>query len=151
MAKNSDPLWTSDPVNLPAEHGAYVLLLRLPDSTELPPRFGLKLDGGFYAYAGSAWGSGGLRARCRRHLRKPERRHWHIDWLSVAATDISVAGFVGANECDLLTHLRAQGAGIPVPGFGSSDCRRCPSHLAALPVGGKTGNIIQSLENFITA
>ncbi len=38
------------------------------------------------------------------------------------------------------------GVTVPAPGFGSSDCRHCPSHLAALPPdfviqgrGGKTG------------
>ena len=148
MAKNSDPLWTTDPDDLPAEGGAYVLLLDIPDSTELPTRFGFKLDGGLYAYAGNAWGPGGLRARCRRHLRKSKRRHWHIDWLSMAATKISVAAFPGAGECDLLSYLLTQGAEIPVRGFGSSDCRRCPSHLAALPTGKNTGDIVRSLENF---
>jgi hypothetical protein len=31
--------------------------------------------------------------------------------------------------------LRVPGAGVPLAGFGSSDCRRCPAHLAALPPG----------------
>ena len=37
-------------------------------------------------------------------------------------------------ECDLASNLMAQqGASVPVPGFGSSDCRRCSAHLVALP------------------
>ena len=27
------------------------------------------------------------------------------------------------------------GASVPVPGFGSSDCRACPAHLVMLPAG----------------
>ena len=31
--------------------------------------------------------------------------------------------------------LELPGASVPVPGFGSSDCRACPAHLVALPAG----------------
>jgi hypothetical protein len=42
----------------------------------------------------------------------------------------------GGRECDLLDRLlKAPGAVVPVPGFGSSDCRTCPAHLVALPAG----------------
>jgi hypothetical protein len=40
----------------------------------------------------------------------------------------------GGCECGLLDRLlKAPGAAVPVPRFGSSDCRRCPAHLVALP------------------
>ena len=29
--------------------------------------------------------------------------------------------------------LAAEGTGVPLPGFGSSDCRHCPAHLARVP------------------
>jgi Uri superfamily endonuclease len=104
----------ADVDDLPAAPGAYVLMLELRrpvrlaiatlPATTLPP--------GRYAYAGSARGPGGIRARVRRHLRKDKKPHWHIDRLA-----------------DL---LRVPGASVPVPGFGSSDCRRCAAHLVAL-------------------
>ena len=38
----------------------------------------------------------------------------------------------GARECDLLRALLGRPGFAPaVPGFGSSDCRSCPSHLLA--------------------
>ncbi len=40
----------------------------------------------------------------------------------------------GGRECDLLARvLDIPGASVPVPGFGSSDCRACPAHLVTLP------------------
>lgn len=148
MTGRVDPLWSNDPDGLPAEPGAYMLLLRLPQSMALPPRFGGELGAGVYAYVGSAWGPGGLRARCGRHFRTTKRRHWHIDWLSTPPTEIRIAGFLGAHECDLFAHLGVQGAGVPVPGFGSSDCQRCPSHLADLPITGSTDRIARSFEKY---
>ena len=125
-------IWTRDADDLEAVSGAYVLLLQLRSAVVLPPRFGRKLAPGVYAYVGSARGSGGLRARCRRHLRRQKIQRWHIDWLSGCAGDVVVAGFpnAGAGECDLFDVLVACGATVPIPGLGSSDCRRCPSHLA---------------------
>ena len=44
------------------------------------------------------------------------------------------AALPGAHECDLVEALRALAeVSVPVPGFGSSDCRRCPAHLLAAP------------------
>jgi hypothetical protein len=31
--------------------------------------------------------------------------------------------------------LDLPGTSVPLPGFGSSDCRSCPAHLVALPAG----------------
>lgn len=150
MAGITDLLLSTDPDDLPAKPGAYVLLLRLPQSMALPPRFGGELAAGVYAYCGSARGPGGLRARCGRHLRPIKSRHWHIDWVSGSPTEIYIAGFVEALECDLFDHLRAQGAGVPVPGFGSSDCRRCPSHLVDLPFTGKADQIVRCFGNLFS-
>ena len=36
---------------------------------------------GFYAYVGSAFGAGGLRARIGHHLESTAWPHWHIDYL----------------------------------------------------------------------
>ncbi|MEM7045980.1 MAG: GIY-YIG nuclease family protein, partial [Pseudomonadota bacterium] len=123
------------PDALPAEPGAYLLMLALESATTLPPRFdGLVLTDGFYVYTGSAYGPGGIRARCRRHISRPKARHWHVDWLTSAANDISVAAFPGKTECALVRSLSGlPGAQFPVPGFGSSDCRRCQAHLLRFP------------------
>ncbi len=129
-------MWMTDPGELAAAPGTYILLLRLRAPAALPQRFGGTLPGGIYGYVGSARGPGGLRARCRRHLRREKSLRWHIDWLSAYAEQVMVAAFPdpepGADECDFLDGFVASGATLPIRGFGSSDCRRCPSHLAAI-------------------
>jgi Uri superfamily endonuclease len=127
-----------DHTNAPAAPGAYILLLRL-DTTIYPeiPRFpNAVLTPGWYVYAGSANGPGGLRARINRHLRKGKSRHWHIDHVSEAAAEIMVHAQTGGQECALLDDFQRQHeCDIPIPGFGSSDCRTCISHLSRLKSG----------------
>jgi Uri superfamily endonuclease len=81
---------------------------------------------GRYIYTGSA--KRNLEARLRRHLSRSKRLHWHIDYLLAApgVRVVSVARFA-APECQ----LNRQTAGtLPVPRFGSTDCRAgCGSHL----------------------
>ena len=45
---------------------------------------------GFYAYVGSAFGPGGLRARLRHHLESVAEPHWHIDYLLAHAEPVEV-------------------------------------------------------------
>jgi len=124
----------ADPVAIPADKGAYLLLLRLDRPVDLPRRAAhWHIGPGLYAYAGSAYGPGGLRARIGRHLASAKRLHWHVDHLTVRAADISVLICPGVSECLFVERLLATGAfDIPYPGFGSSDCRRCGSHLLRL-------------------
>ena len=114
--------------------GAYLLVVALSRPLALP-RPALKsarLGAGHYLYAGSALGPGGIRARVRRHARKGKRRHWHIDHLTEAGTLRAALALPGMGECDVLgTLLALPGVTVPVPGFGSSDCRACPAHLLA--------------------
>lgn len=114
--------------------GAYAIRLILPRPVPLPPRrFAGDLAAGRYVYFGNAWGPGGIRSRCIRHFRKTKKRHWHVDWLMAYAEQPMAAAFPGLDECDLVQRALAMaGASAPVPGFGSSDCRRCPAHLLAL-------------------
>jgi Uri superfamily endonuclease len=157
----SPTIWTRDLGDLAAGPGTYILLLRLRAPADLPPRFGGTLPSGVYAYAGSARGPGGLRARCHRHLRQKKSLRWHIDWLSAGAADLMIAGFpdpdrgtsTGARigECDLLDGLVASGANMPVKGFGSSDCRRCASHFVALGQAWTTAARAQLLEHVFEA
>ena len=126
---------TVDTRTIPAAAGAYALLVRL----RRPLKFGISglgdriLRPGAYVYCGSANGPGGLSARVGRHLRSGKPARWHIDRLTEVGRVVGLAVRVGGRECDLVDALIADGATVPVPGFGSSDCRRCPAHLLAAP------------------
>jgi Uri superfamily endonuclease len=126
--------WTAETEALPTTPGAYALLIELGAAVALPPKFaGAMMPKGRYCYLGNAFGPGGIRARCRRHLAGGARRHWHIDWLTAPAVDLCVLAFPGASECALVRALRARpGIMVPIIGFGSSDCARCPAHLVAI-------------------
>lgn len=117
--------------------GAYLLLLALSGPLALPQP-ALKsavLRAGHYLYAGSALGPGGILARVLRHARQGKRRHWHIDHLTEAGTLTAALALPGMGECDVVRSLLAlPGVTVPVPGYGSSDCRACPAHLIAAPV-----------------
>jgi Uri superfamily endonuclease len=125
---------------LPAGPGAYLLAIRLDRPAPLPPRLvrpGLEtLPAGWLVYAGSARGPGGLRARLGRHLRPDKARRWHVDWLTAApGATVRAWPVPDGRECALVAAVLAwPGASVPVPGFGSSDCPRCPAHLLALAV-----------------
>lgn len=126
------------PSALPPESGAYILWIDLDRPLTLAlPRLGSPvLRPGRYAYCGSARGPGGIRARVARHLRSvtsPARKaHWHVDRLTAAGHIVAALVAPGGNECALMDTLLARdGAAVPVPGFGSSDCRRCAAHLVA--------------------
>jgi Uri superfamily endonuclease len=127
------------PGEWPAVHGTYALLLDTPAPLTLAVgRLGVRsLARGRYVYVGSAHGPGGLRARISRHLRQIKPLHWHIDYLTSAVPVIRVWVLPGhvRQECVWVQQLLAMpGAGVPVPGFGNSDCRAgCPAHLVSLP------------------
>lgn len=122
---------------LPADNGCYVLILQLSRARPITVgRSGKVLfPRGIYLYVGSAFGSGGLRSRVGRHLRGDGRWHWHIDYLRSAA-DVHGCFYTVTDrplECEWSQALAAlSNATIPVPHFGSSDCRSgCRSHLIA--------------------
>lgn len=123
---------------LPRAGGAYALLIRLP--RPLPVSFGaardVRLAPGRYLYCGSAYGPGGLAARVGRHLRKCKPMHWHVDQLTARGHVDDVLTVVGGRECDLVDRFALlPGTRVPLPGFGSADCRSCASHLLAVPEG----------------
>ncbi|MGE5504370.1 MAG: GIY-YIG nuclease family protein, partial [Actinomycetota bacterium] len=88
---------------------------------------------GRYLYCGSARGPGGLRARVGRHMRKGKVVRWHVDRLTEAGRVVGAWVFEGGDECGLVARLAH--LPVPIPGFGSSDCKVCPSHLLAWPEG----------------
>ncbi len=127
---------------LSREPGAYLLLIDLAAPLALGiPRLGAAtLAPGRYAYGGSAYGPGGLRARIGRHLRADKTPHWHVDHLTAAGQVVAIRAVPGARECALLRDLlTVPGTSVPVPGFGSSDCRTCPAHLVMLPESFEAG------------
>jgi len=113
---------------IPALPGAYLLLIELTKVTDVKLRKmrSASLVPGRYIYAGSAYGPGGLKARLSRHMRRIKVERWHIDQL----TKTGACGawiFPGCNECDLVELNSA--LPVPIIGFGSTDCKRCHSHL----------------------
>ncbi|MFH1804891.1 MAG: GIY-YIG nuclease family protein [Pseudomonadota bacterium] len=134
--------------HLPKTTGAYVLVIELAHDLMLQnKRFaGITLRKGTYLYCGSAKGPGGIAARVKRHCRAEKKPHWHVDDLTAnGAGRVSAAWIVpGGNECALREKgASIPGVSIPVPGFGSSDCNICQSHLlrwegdvASFPVSG---------------
>lgn len=120
------------PAALPTEGGAYVLVIHL-ESAVRPglARFpGLELAPGWYVYCGSAYGPGGLRARLARYMKRGKALRWHVDRLTGAATHVLALPVINGSECALFAALAGRpGFHVPAPGFGSSDCRSCESHL----------------------
>ena len=115
--------------------GAYVLVIALPAAlpVDLPRRAPAVLPPGRYLYAGSAYGPGGLRARLARHMASGKGVHWHVDRLTEAG-QVSGAWIVPfGRECALVAGLAF--LPLPVPGFGSTDCRCCKSHLLEWTAG----------------
>lgn len=89
---------------------------------------------GWYAYAGSALGTGGF-ARIDRHRAVArgvrDSRHWHVDYLlglESAAVDTSVRTADVDGECAVAAATELE----PISGFGASDCG-CPTHLHYAP------------------
>lgn len=131
------------------EPGTYLLVLRVEAACR--PRVGalgaVELAPGRHAYAGSALGPGGVRARMARHLRGEGARHWHVDHLREAARPTG-AWWVHAEERLECRWAEAtaglSGADRSAPGFGASDCG-CPGHLVRLPEGAAGGALRAAL------
>ncbi|HIP53132.1 MAG TPA: GIY-YIG nuclease family protein [Chromatiales bacterium] len=113
--------------------GTYVLILHCRQEQEIQVgRLGaLQLREGTYLYVGSAFGPGGVAARCGHHMRVSQRPRWHIDYLR-AVCELEQIWFA----CDPVRreHEWARilsgmpGSHAPCPGFGASDCG-CLTHL----------------------
>lgn len=115
--------------------GTYLLVLALDAAKQIEVgALGVwRFDPGIYAYAGSAMGPGGLKARLARHRRKDPGKslHWHIDYLRQHARVLETWQTPGLDrlECSWAQTLATMpGARIAAPGFGASDCS-CETHL----------------------
>lgn len=120
---------------LPPVGGSYVLLCESLEAGRVTiGRLGeLALRPGWYAYVGSAFGPGGLRARVGRHLRPDKRLRWHFDYLRPHLLPRVVWFRAGPPRCEAQWAAalgRLPDAAIPLAGFGASD-RPGSSHLFA--------------------
>ena len=122
-------------VELPEDKGTYVLIATVSELRHVPiGRLGkFDLIPGFYAYVGSAFGAGGLRARVGHHLTSAAEPHWHIDYLMQVARPVEVWFATAGRKlehhwADFLE--AAPGFRVPIRRFGSSDYHRSRlSHL----------------------
>lgn len=122
-------------MELPDDKGTYILIASVSQMRRLQVgslgRF--ELIPGFYAYVGSAFGAGGLRARIGHHLVPTAEPHWHIDYLLQVARPAEVWFATAGRKlehrwADFLE--AAPGFRVPIPRFGSSDYHRSRlSHL----------------------
>jgi Uri superfamily endonuclease len=126
--------------------GVYVLVVSVAESVCV--RIGslgrMSFRRGLYAYVGS--GQVGLEKRVARHLRRVKKRFWHIDYLlgSGVARVVGVFWEEGekSEECRVAGVLGERG--VPVVGFGCSDCR-CKSHLFRIRGRGFLAEFIREL------
>ncbi len=127
---------------IPALPGAYLLLVELREGTFVRLRDKPKacLTPGLYIYAGSANGPGGLKGRVSRHMRCAKRSRWHIEQLTKNGAVLGAWIFPGGIECDLVEMNSA--LPVSIAGFGSTDCKRCRSHL----LGPTCTNLVHALE-----
>lgn len=139
---------------IPRKPGSYVLLLRLPHPTAVDVgelgRF--EFPAGWYAYAGSALGPGGLAARVGRHRRALKALHWHIDYVRPHAKPVAVWYTVDRRrkECRWAAALcEFPGASIPASRLGASDCR-CATHLVHFPTAPGNSDFAAAIEDPIS-
>ena len=119
----------------PSAPGAYILQVDIAENAlvTIAGRSPTELTAGCYLYCGSANGPGGLRARLARHMRHGKSVHWHIDQLTECGIVVGSWIVPNGRQCELVAMLGS--LPMPIPGFGSSDCRRCRSHLLYRPTG----------------
>ena len=122
-------------MDLPEAKGTYVLIACVSQMKrlEIGCLGAFDIVPGFYAYVGSAFGSGGLRARVGHHLESTTAPHWHINQLLRIARPVEV-WYTTAHQklehhfADLLE--KAPQSRVPIHRFGSSDYHRTrSSHL----------------------
>lgn len=115
--------------------GTYTLIIRVLDPLYIRVgRLGnVRFDVGVYTYTGSALSRKlGLYHRVSRHLNSVKRVKWHIDHLlnsdGVSVSAICVSHSLFRFECSVAERIMGVLGGIPINGFGCSDCN-CKSHL----------------------
>ena len=122
----------------PREKGIYALILRIRREVSIRLRSrSWSIEPGIYVYIGSAGGPGGLRARILRHISRPSKRHWHIDYLTsddgveTYAVVYTTCSWGPRAESLVASCLHNTGL-IAVEGFGATDDKTSKSHLYKL-------------------
>ncbi|WP_319377866.1 GIY-YIG nuclease family protein [uncultured Methanocorpusculum sp.] len=115
------------------DKGIYCLILECagPCTVKIGALGSIEFKKGWYLYAGSALGSGGL-SRVSRYIRffreQYRKPKWHIDYL-MAADEITLTGVICAKTEERLECVLAKTiGGTCTTDFGCSDCS-CASHL----------------------
>jgi Uri superfamily endonuclease len=122
-------------MDLPEDKGTYILIASVAQMKrlEIGSLGAFDIVPGFYAYVGSAFGAGGLRARVGHHLESTAAPHWHIDYLLGIAEPVEVWFSTASQklECHWAGLLeKASNFRTPIARFGSSDYHRSrSSHL----------------------
>lgn len=113
--------------------GIYVLILKLDNDTGIRPgKLGeFHFKKGYYAYVGSALGTGGFK-RVTRHFNvasgENRTRKWHIDYL-LPHSRVICAVLLPTDEAIECTVAETLGQfSEEIPGFGCTDCA-CRTHL----------------------
>jgi Uri superfamily endonuclease len=122
-------------MELPEAKGTYILITSVSQVRRLQVgslgRF--DLIPGFYAYVGSAFGAGGLRARIGHHLASAAEPHWHVDYLLQIAHPVEVWFTTAGRKLEHHWAEFLEAAPrfrVPIRRFGSSDYHRSRlSHL----------------------
>lgn len=114
------------------DKGVYCLVLKNRTcSIEVGALGRIGFRAGWHTYIGSALGPGGL-ARVGRHIRlagqKDRRPRWHIDYLLLSENFVPFGVICIRTNAPIECRLAGTVPGVPVAGFGCSDCR-CASHL----------------------
>ncbi len=126
--------------------GTYTLLVEMSGAADIGVgALGEQhFESGWYAYVGSALGSGGF-SRTERHRElaagERETRHWHVDYLlghpeSRLESAVKTSGVDG--ECAVASALENP----KITGFGCSDCS-CETHLFFAPTREKLRSAVE--------
>ena len=117
------------------KRGIYLLEMKAESNIRIEhPKFNDNvLPEGYYYYSGSAQKN--LDHRIIRHLKKEKETHWHVDYLTTRKEIIieniyQIPNLSKKSECILIAKLlRNTGLESIINNFGSSDCKKCNSHL----------------------
>jgi len=136
-------------------YGCYVLILRVSRGKYFSiGRLGrVFIDRGLYFYVGSGFGSGGVWARVKRHLRRSKRVFWHIDYLTIDRdVSIDVVAIIPVDrgfDCEsYIAGLLSSLYPVAVRGFGCSDKKGSVSHLFRC-VAGSIRQCVDGLESVL--
>ena len=134
------------------QKGTYCIIFNINSKLTITVKSGktYNLSKGTYAYIGSAWNSGGIKSRIKRHLKTKKRKHWHLDFITTSSQFEAKKIIAIPNEkveCEIASLLNKIFKGIE--SFGCSDCN-CHSHLFKITNSQKLINILQNLYNIET-